>query len=128
MKKLFLLLVAVIALALLTSCSENYSNGDRVGYVTKFSEKGMWFKSYEGELNLSQTGMNSSGTFQFSIDNDNEPKGLVKLIDSIAKTGDKVKLTYHEVKGFNWWNNRGHTDYFVTKCEVLSPGDKPVTQ
>lgn len=63
--------------------------------------------------------MNSSVPFDFSIDNDNEPDGLVKTIDSAAQYGWKVKLIYHETCGKNWFSNRGETDHFVQKCEVL---------
>lgn len=110
--------VAAIGL-LFMSCSENYSNGERIGMVTQFSKTGLIWKSYEGHLNVTQTGMNSSVPFDFSIDNDCEPTGIVKIIDSAAQFGWKVKLIYHEVRGWNILNNRGNTDHFVTKCEVL---------
>lgn len=43
---------AAFALALgLTGCIE-YSDGSRVGYVTKFSHKGLVWKSWECEMNL----------------------------------------------------------------------------
>jgi hypothetical protein len=119
-KLLFLLLLSIMFI----SCSENYSNGERVGYVTKFSEKGLLFKSHEGELNLSQTGMNSAGVFEFSIDNDNVPTEVVKTLDSAQRTGDRVKLIYHETIGWNWFGNRGDTNHFVTTCEILT--NKPV--
>ena len=45
---------------------------------------------------MAQTGMNSSTPFDFSIDNDNEPDGLVKILDSAAQYGWKVKIIYHE--------------------------------
>jgi hypothetical protein len=108
-------------LVTLASCSENYSNGERVGLITQFSRTGMIWKSWEGHLNLTQTGMNSASAvpFDFSIDNDNEPEGLVKTLDSAARFGWKVKLTYHEVAGYNVMKNRGETDHFVTSCEVI---------
>lgn len=116
MKKLLLITVATLILA---SCSENYSNGERIGVITQFSEKGMVWKSHEGHLNVTQTGMNSSVPFDFSIDNDNEPAGVVSLLDSAAEHGWKVKLVYHETFGKNWWRNRGETHHFINKVEVL---------
>lgn len=104
---------------MLTSCSENYSNGERIGVVTQFSKTGVIWKSHEGHLNVTQTGMNSSVPFDFSIDNDNEPDALLKTIDSAAQFGWKVKLVYHETYGKNWFSNRGETSHFVEKCEVL---------
>lgn len=108
-----------LLLITLTSCSENYSNGERIGMVTQFSNSGIIWKSHEGHLNVTQTGMNSSVPFDFSIDNDNESADLVKTIDSAAQNGWKVKLIYHETAGKNWFHNRGETSHFVTKCEVL---------
>ena len=132
MKKLFILLIATLSICL-TSCSENYSNGERIGVITQFSNTGVFFKSHEGHLNVTQTGMNSSVPFDFSIDNDREDPALIATIDSAAQYGWKVKLVYHETCGKNWFGNRGATDpsslgkncnftvpvHFVTKCEVL---------
>jgi len=115
MKKLILLL----SLGLLTSCSENYSNGERIGVITQFSETGLMFKSWEGHLNVTQTGMNSSIPFDFSIDNDNPDQEVINTLDSATQHGWKVKLVYHETAGFNWFNNRGQTNHFITKVEVL---------
>lgn len=114
--KLFTLLLSII---LLTSCSENYSNGERIGVITQFSNTGILFKSWEGHLNATQTGMNSSVPFDFSIDNDNPDPKVIATLDSAALYGWKVRLEYHEVMGFNWFQNRGETDYFVTEVEVL---------
>ncbi len=115
MKKLILLL----SLGLLTSCSENYSNGERIGVITQFSETGLMFKSWEGHLNVTQTGMNSSIPFDFSIDNDNPDQEVINTLDSAAQHGWKVKLVYHQTAGFNWFKNRGQTNHFITKVEVL---------
>lgn len=120
MKKATLILVT-FGLLILMSCSENYSNGERIGLITQFSKTGVIWKSWEGHLNLTQTGMNSSSAvpFDFSIDNDKEPEQLVNQIDSAAQHGWKVKLTYHETFGWNWFKNRGGTDHFILKCEIL---------
>jgi hypothetical protein len=110
----------VSAMLMLTSCSENYSNGERIGVITKFSKTGILWKSYEGHLNVTQTGMNSSIPFDFSIDNDTElDNSLIAAIDSSAQFGWKVKLIYHQVRGYNWFRNRGNTNYFIEKCEIL---------
>lgn len=113
-----LLLIGLVSLTLI-GCTENYSNGERIGFVTKFSQKGLIWKSWEGELNLTQTGMNTSSTFDFSIDNDNQKEEHVKLLDSAATHGWKVKVRYHEVAGYNWLRNRGETSHFVSDVEVL---------
>ena len=117
MKKTILVLMIVVMG--LTSCTENYSNGERIGVITQFSKTGLIWKAWEGHLNVTQTGMNSSVPFDFSIDNDNEPATLVSTIDSAAQFGWKIKLIYHETRGKNWLNNRGRTNHFITKVEVL---------
>ena len=124
MKSIKFLMLAVIATMLMTSCSENYSNGERIGLVTKFSEKGFWYKSWEGDLTITQTGMNQANSdFMFSLDNDRkDEEGYAKCkatLDSAAQFGWKVKVVYHEVLCKNWFSNRGETDYFVNRVEVL---------
>ena len=52
----------IIALTLtLVSCKENYSNGEKVGNLIEFTTKGVFWDSWEGRMNLTQTGMNTSG-------------------------------------------------------------------
>ncbi len=118
MRKLICMALGVAALSL-QSCSENYSNGERIGVVTQFSNTGLVWKSHEGHLNVTQTGMNSSVPFDFSIDNDAEDPKVIAALDSAAQHGWKVKLVYHEVAGYNWFANRGNTNHFVTKVEIL---------
>lgn len=122
MKKFTIVAFLITFITLLTSCSENYSTGERIGYVTKFSEKGIIFKSGEAELNLTQTGMNTSSLFDCSVDNDMPDQERLELsnkLDKAALKGYKVKITYHEVFGWNWFKNRGETDYFISKVEIL---------
>lgn len=113
-------LLTIIAL-MFTSCTENYSNGERIGMITQFSKTGLVFKTHEGHLNLTQTGMNSSSTkpFDFSVDRDNEDPKIVATLHSAATYGWKVKIKYHEVFGWNWFSNRGETDHFVSDVQVL---------
>ncbi|RYY28605.1 MAG: hypothetical protein EOP41_03130 [Sphingobacteriaceae bacterium] len=118
MKNITTGLLALIAFTL-ASCSENYSNGERIGVITQFSNTGLIWKSHEGHLNVTQTGMNSSVPFDFSVDRDNEDPTVIKMLDSAADKGWKVKLIYHETAGKNWFQNRGKTDHFVNKVEVL---------
>ena len=116
MKKLF---VFAIGTMLFTSCTENYANGERVGMLTKFSEKGLMYKSWEGSLNTTQTGMNSAEPFEFSVDNDINDLKTISTLDSAANQGWKIKIKYHQTFGKNWFNNRGETNYFVNEVVVL---------
>ena len=114
---------ALIVLAVaLVGCKERYSEGEKVGNLIEFTEKGVFWDSWEGRLNMTQTGMNTSGEpFSFSFDNDrNDQDSLIKLLYQAQAEGWKVKIKYHEVWGMtNVWLNRGETDYFVDDVTVL---------
>ena len=106
----------------LTSCKEHFSDGERVGTVTKFSKAGVIWDSWDGHLNITQTGMNSAGEpFAFSLDNDrSDQDSIVKLLTEAQLKGWKVKLLYHQVWGLkNVFNNRGESDCFVDGVEIL---------
>lgn len=110
------------SLLCLISCKEHFSDGERVGTVTKFSKAGVIWDSWDGHLNITQTGMNSAGEpFAFSLDNDrNDQDSIVKLLTEAQLKGWKVKLLYHQVWGFkNIFSNRGESDYFVDGVEIL---------
>jgi hypothetical protein len=92
---------AALAALALTACGRGYSNGERAGVVTKFSEKGLVWKSWEGELNLG--GMRSQSTdnggvamvaniWRFSVKDDR----IVYEIQNALESGDSVSLRYTE--------------------------------
>lgn len=119
MNKIKFILTSLVLSLFMTSCTENYSNGERIGMITKFSEKGLIWDSWEGTLNTTQTGMNSAEPFEFSVDRDvNDPK-TIAMLDSAATHGWKVKIKYHETFGKNWFHNRGATNHFVKEVQVL---------
>ncbi len=117
---LFILAIILIGSFLFfISFSENYSNGERIGVITQFSKTGRLFKTHEGHLNVTQTGMNSSTGFDFSLDRDADNDKVASILDSAANLGWKVKLVYHQVYGWNWLHNRGNTDFFINEVVVL---------
>lgn len=130
--KFYLFLIGIGAIAFFffsMSYTENYSNGDKIGTITSFQKQGRFFKSYEGHLNVTQTGMNSGIGFDFSIDRDENQPDIIALLDTAQNNGWKVKIVFHEVMGWNFWKNRGHTNFFVTKVIVLDKNfDKPFAQ
>ena len=120
MKKLILFLFFI--LFCLTSCKEHFSDGERVGTVTKFSKAGEFWDSWDGHLNITQTGMNSAGEpFAFSLDNDrNDQDSIINILSEAQLKGWKIKLLYHQVWGFkNVFRNRGESDYFIDGVEIL---------
>ena len=123
MKRVLLnLTFAAIAVLSLTGCKENYSRGEKVGNLIEFAQKGVIWDSWEGRMNLTQTGMNTSGEpFQFSFDNDRDDQdSLINVLYQAQVEGWKVKVKYHAVWGLkNFFTNRGETDYFIDDVEVL---------
>ena len=114
-------LLAVVVLTVLSSCSENYSRGEKVGTVIEFAQSGLFWDSWDGRLNLTQTGMNTAGEpFTFSLDNDRvDQDSLIHLLYQAQIEGWKIKVKYHKVMGWNWFSNRGRSDYFVDDVTVL---------
>jgi len=93
--------------------SYSYSDGDRAGYVQKFSKKGWICKTWEGEL----AQVNIPGAAQerwiFSVRDDS----IAGIISN--SMGQQVSLHYEEKRGIPT-SCFGETDYFVT-------GVRPVT-
>ena len=117
-----LLSVSIICcLTLLCSCKEHYSDGEKVGTLIEFAKSGLIWDSWDGRLNLTQTGMNTAGEpFEFSFDNDRtDQEELIKLLREAQVEGWKIKLQYHRVQGWNWFENRGRFNYFVDDVTVL---------
>ena len=81
-KKNILPAITLLLTLTLWGCKENYSVGEKVGNLIEFTKKGVFWDSWEGSMNLTQTGMNTSGApFYFSFDNDREDQdSLVNLV------------------------------------------------
>ncbi len=122
MRRIFQFISASIIFCLtFTSCKEDYSVGEKVGTLIEFAESGLIWRSWDGRLNMTQTGMNTAGEpFGFSFDNDrNDQDSLISTLKQAQVEGWKIKIKYHRVKGYNWFENRGRFEYFVDDVEVL---------
>lgn len=96
LKNLFSLF-SLLMIVGLTGCTNDYSNGERIGYITQYSETGLLIKTQEGHLNVTQTGMNTGASFDFSVDRDNsQAKQISEQLEVAAQQGYKVKLTYNQ--------------------------------
>ena len=95
----FIELIATIFIALITigifvgavGNVVGKSDGKRVGVLTKFSYKGLFIKSYEGELNMG--GLRNSkvaNVWEFSCSNPQMVEKLERLV------GKEVVIKYHE--------------------------------
>ncbi len=95
----------------------NYSVGSRAGELIKISEKGVVFKTYEGQLSLGGLTMGSStdetnigNIWEFSVTD----KAVFHQMDQLR--GKKVILTYKEkYRALPW---RGDTKYLVTAVQA----------
>lgn len=85
-----------------------YSEGFRSGELIKISRKGVFFKTWEGEMSQ---GISGAQIFSFTVANKEK-----QVIEDLEKhQGKYVKLTYVErYRAFSWW---GDTRYFVTAVE-----------
>ncbi len=113
---LLLLIVAILLFALYvwSALHLNYSDGERAGYVQKFSRKGWVCKTWEGELAM----VNLPGTlpqiFNFSVRD-------ATVADQINKSlGQRVRLHYDQHKGVPT-DCFGESEYFVTRVESVGP-------
>lgn len=69
----------------------NYSKGERAGIVNKLSEKGIFYKSFEGELLMQTNGVSAMQPeqFEFSV----SPQAI-KKVEEAFKSGKIVSLVY----------------------------------
>jgi hypothetical protein len=116
---ILLVLLLIVGAGLYYVTFGYYSDGTRVGSLTKLSRKGFIFKTQEGQLMVGGmtdgTGTMNSSTWEFSVDDDN--KAVVDALVQSQKTGQRVSLHYEE-KFFQLpWN--GDTQYFVTGVELI---------
>ncbi|MGE0019000.1 MAG: hypothetical protein AB7S72_04990 [Draconibacterium sp.] len=108
-------LVIVIAAFIYFKYAFDYSKGYRAGLLQKFSEKGVVFKTYEGEMILSSVQSNAnvaiaSEKFLFSV----AAEEVAKQMEQIQ--GKHVVVHYREKKGTLPW--RGDSRYIVDSVRV----------
>ena len=104
--------IVVFALYTWSALSWSYSQGERAGYVQKFSRKGWICKTWEGELAMVNIPGSLTEKFQFTVRND-------KIADYInASLGKRVALSYEQHVGIPT-TCFGETEYFVTAVRVV---------
>jgi len=111
---LAVLLVAGILTAGWTWLTLNYdySDGERAGYVQKFSRKGWVCKTWEGELALVNLPGAMPEIFYFTVRDD----AVARRIQ--AAVGKRVALTYEQHIGIPT-SCFGDTQYFVVDIRVV---------
>lgn len=117
-KRLSLILLALLAAAAAAfslytwiALSWSYSDGERAGYLQKFSRKGWLCKTWEGEILLSSMPGAIPERFAFSVRDDAVARHLA------AAMGKRVLLSYSQHRGVPS-SCFGETEYFVEKVQV----------
>jgi len=125
MKRRFLLwtlavLVVVPAVYFLFVFNWSYSEGDRAGWVQKFSSKGWLCKTWEGEMAMVSLPGSTVEKFYFTVWDD-------KVAEKVQQAmGKRVSITYAQKVGIPT-SCFGDTRYYVTDVVVvdsipLTPG------
>lgn len=110
--------VAALSVAFYIRYVNPYADNARTaGYVTNVERRGIFFKTFEGEMiseqALTDTTRVYSRDFSFSVDNDS----LAQLIQSYQGSGRKVEVTCKRFYGTLPW--RGASKNVVTSFRVL---------
>jgi len=124
MRKFLIIFVAALVLAVMgtfvVTFYYNFSVGDRVGKVMKFSKKGYVVKTWEGQLFLGGIGGGDGGDMNSTYWNFSVYPGDEEVKDEIQEAmnkGYKVRLEYEQkLFTFSW---RGDTEYFIVDVEKV---------
>jgi hypothetical protein len=117
-------LLSLVALLLLAvgwtflTLTWSYSEGERAGYVQKFSRKGWLCKTWEGEIAMVTMPGAIPDRFEFTVRDD----AVAARINALA--GKRVVLSYQQHK-FVPTTCFGETEYFVSGARVVE--EQPVS-
>lgn len=117
---LIVLVAGVFALYTWIALRISYSEGDRAGYVQKFSRKGWICKTWEGELAMVNLPGAMPEVFAFTVRDDAVATRINQTL------GQRVALTYEEHRGIPT-RCFGETGYFVTGVRPLEGAVAPAT-
>ena len=117
-RRMTLILLSLIAAAIAlfaaytwVTLHMSYSDGERAGFLQKFSRKGWICKTWEGEILLTSMPGAIPERFEFSVRDDLVAQQLM------AAMGKRVQLTYAQHKGVPS-ACFGETEYFVEKVAI----------
>jgi hypothetical protein len=104
--------VGVCALWVLATLSFTYSDGDRIGFVQKFSHRGWICRTWEGELAMTPVPGAVPQIFTFTV----RDESVVKRLQDAE--GKRVALHYKEKRGVPS-SCFGETGYFISDVRLL---------
>jgi hypothetical protein len=105
---------ALVALYTWVAASFTYSEGERAGYVQKFSKKGWICKTWEGELAMANLPGAMPQVFNFTVWDDAVAEEINKSM------GERVTLHYKQHLGLPT-TCFGETSYFVDALRRVEP-------
>jgi hypothetical protein len=109
-----ILLVPVLLFAGWTwiALHQTYSEGDRAGFIQKFSHKGWVCKTWEGELAIVNMPGTAQERFLFSVRDDSVAHEITRLM------GSRVSIHYEQHPGVPT-RCFGETEYYVTGVRAV---------
>jgi hypothetical protein len=118
-KRVTFVLLSLLAAAILIfvayawiTLTFSYSEGERAGFLQKFSKRGWICKTWEGEILLTSMPGAIPDKFQFSVRDDAIAQQLMNA------TGKRVVLSYAQHKGVPT-ECFGETEYYIDKVQVM---------
>ena len=119
-------IIVLFALYTWFTLSWSYSEGERAGYLQKFSKKGWLCKTWEGEILLSSMPGAIPERFAFTVRDD----AVVEQLQNAM--GQRVQITYEQHVGVPT-SCFGETGYFATKASTgpvnpVAPSEMPAAQ
>jgi hypothetical protein len=104
--------ILILGLYTVVALNWSYSDGDRSGYLQKFSRRGWVCKTYEGELAMSTVPGVAPTIWTFSV----RDKAVARKLNE--HLGQKVVLHYAEHRGVPT-TCFGTTDYYVDSVRAV---------
>jgi hypothetical protein len=109
---LLLLPLVVLGIYLAFVLNWSYADGERAGYLQKFSKKGWLCKTYEGEMAMTTVPGVMPVIWYFSV----RDEAVAKQLDDMA--GKRVVLHYEEHRGIPT-TCFGETGHFVDRVKEI---------
>jgi hypothetical protein len=109
--QILLVLLFLATGALLVAFNYSYSDGNRAGYIQKFSKKGWFCKTHEGELAMTTVPGTAPLLWEFTVWDNTVAHQLSQVM------GKRVVLHYKEFR-YLPTTCFGDTTYFVDHFEV----------
>ena len=118
----FFIAIVVVVLAAIAwvwlTLTWTYSEGERAGYVQKFSHKGWLCKTWEGEIAMVTMPGAIPDKFEFSVRDD----AVAAQINALA--GKRVVLSYEQHK-FVPTGCFAETEYYVVRARAVEEAPAP---